>query len=358
MPQPRLSLEEVLRRVKAAGFELIEPCTDTRTRAKIKVRCLNDGCFNVSNPTIGNISRVKEPGCESCKKRLPEDEFHRRLKKAQLKANYADYKDKDTPIECVCLVCGRTVHPRIGNISNQGAKCYWCGIAKTAKSQTLSNEEIDVMLKELSLKRIGSHKANQKVAVKCLICNKPDDPFPLTTLRRKLRDNVPGCGKCARKIRDDRRRNNPIVIDAHYESCNLKPLEPYFTSSTGRKTRCLVCKYEWATRWDDLKEKTTEDACPHCTGSVVLIEDYENLAESFGGRLIKMADRTNLKSKWECVHRHPFDRTYTGIKSTGRFCKTCNKRWAEMLTVSAADSYLVRHSSSNEYPQKEQRVVS
>lgn len=342
MPQSRLSLEEVLRRVKAAGFELIEPCTDTRTRSKIKVRCLNIGCTNTSAPTIGNISRVKEPGCESCKKRLPEDEFHRRLKKAQLKANYADYKDKDTPIECACLICGETVYPRIGNISSQGAKCYWCGIAKVAESQTLSNEQIDEMLKELRLRRTGSHKANQKVAVKCLICNKSDDPFPLTTLRRKLRDKVPGCRKCARKVRDDRRRNDPNVIDAHYESCNLLPLEPYSTSSSGRKTRCLICRYEWPTRWDELKRKTGEDCCPHCIGSVVLFEDYENLAKSFGGRLIEMADRANLQSKWKCVHGHLFAKSYTGINSRGRFCTICNKGWAEMITVSAAEQLFSR----------------
>lgn len=137
----------------------------------------------------------------------------------------------------------------------------WEKIKKSAKkdSRRITTEEFKAELAGINdkIEVIGEYtKANDKIKVRCKVCNHEWSVAP-TTLRRGS-----GCRKCTGTLQ--------LTHDQFVERLNLLqpgmiPLTKYINMKTKVTIRCKACGYEWLVSPIHLVSKSDRTGCPRCS---------------------------------------------------------------------------------------------
>jgi hypothetical protein len=228
-----------------AGLQPLEPYVNNTT--KWKTKCLK--CSQIIYPMFQSVKAGH--GCRNCayknqvvsknneknvgyKKKGAKPIIHEIAAAIMLKADLQPlepYIKNSHKWKCKCLTCGGIVHPRFQDIRRGGGGCKTCGIAKMAKSMTLSSEKAVEVMTKANLKPLEEYKgATKRWKCKCLVCNKIVYP-----LYSNVYKGSNGCVYCSKQEVD------PRDVVKRMIKANLKPLEPYTSNRTKWKCKCMKC---------------------------------------------------------------------------------------------------------------------
>lgn len=209
-----------------AGLKPLEPYTNYHAKWK----CVHLECGQIVYPTYSGILRG-QGGCRECgykngsaKRKVTEKKFIEVMGKAELKP-LEPYKDVHAKWKCQCLKCDKTVMVRYNDIRKNNSGCQYC-----AKRLVDEKDAVKIMLKK-KLKPLEPYKGNKpRWKCECLVCTRIVYPTYNSVQRGQG-----GCKYCAGKVITQAQAKKLFI------KAKLMPLEPYKSSSTKWKCRCLVC---------------------------------------------------------------------------------------------------------------------
>lgn len=156
--------EEYLKLLKPLDIILIGDYTYSKTKTSHK--CLK--CSNVWFTRPQNIKRGG--GCPKCvieRQRKPERYISNLPKTIKMVGNYISAHKK---VKHQCLTCNN-IWDVVPNSISKGNGCPKCGYKKSACSNTLTNEEYDSQIKNLTIKRESPYiNHTTDISHKCLEC--------------------------------------------------------------------------------------------------------------------------------------------------------------------------------------------
>ena len=138
--------------------------------------------------------------------------------------------------KCLHLPCGEVVYPKYNMIQSGRGGCRKCGVAERILKSRLSQDEVNLRLKEKGLIALEKY-VNSSTALKCrcLTCENVFD------IKFEYINKVHGCPKCGLKIGGLKGRVTQEKAFKLMRSLDLEPLEPYVLSEEKWKCRCLRC---------------------------------------------------------------------------------------------------------------------
>ena len=142
------------------------------------------------------------------------------------------YPGRAKPWRCECLICKHIVTPRLASIRLGQSGCVYC-----AGKATISEEEAREILKGASLRPLEPYKGS-RIGWKseCVNCGRVSTPRVDTVKNRGAK-----CRFCSAKERGKKSRMSQDEARELARNANLEPLEPYVTSQTKWKCKCLKC---------------------------------------------------------------------------------------------------------------------
>ena len=165
------------------------------------------------------------------------------------------YKSVDTAWKSICLKCKNKVSPRLRHVRDRGYGCKFCsGLVIEPKKALLE-------MKKAQLRPLvdfpGAAKKWKSLCIKCEVIVSPR--------LSDIRMGHSGCKKCADLLAGRKRRldQNPKRSGRtrHFQDvlqdmrkANLEPLEPYQTSQTKWKCKCLTCGTVVSPKYNQIKQ--------------------------------------------------------------------------------------------------------
>lgn len=138
--------------------------------------------------------------------------------------------------KCIHLPCGEIVYPKYNTIQNGRGGCRKCGITKRIQNSRLTQDEVDLRLKDKGLIALEKY-VNSSTALKCR-CLKCGN---IQSIKFEYINKVHGCSVCGLKLGGLKGRVSQEKAFKTMHSLNLEPLEPYELSDKKWKCRCLQC---------------------------------------------------------------------------------------------------------------------
>ena len=138
--------------------------------------------------------------------------------------------------KCLHLPCGEVVYPKYNMIQNGRGGCRKCGVSERILKSRLSQDEVDLRLKEKGLIALEKY-VNSSTALKCR-CLKCENVF---NIKFEYINKVHGCPKCGLKLGGIKSRVTQEKAIKVMRSLDLEPLEPYVLSEDKWKCKCLRC---------------------------------------------------------------------------------------------------------------------
>ena len=138
--------------------------------------------------------------------------------------------------KCIHIPCGQVVYPKYNMIQNGRGGCRICGINQRIQNSRLTQEEVDIRLKEKGLIALDRY-VNSSTALKCR-CLKCEN---ISTIKFSYINKVHGCAKCGLKLGGLKGRVSQKKAIKTMELLSLEPLEPYVISDKKWKCKCLKC---------------------------------------------------------------------------------------------------------------------
>jgi DNA-directed RNA polymerase subunit M/transcription elongation factor TFIIS len=126
------------------------------------------------------------------------------------------------------------------------------GCPKCSNNGKLSNEILDVRLKNRNIQRIDNYiNNNTKIQFKCLICNnilfiKPNDI---------LMNH--GCSYCAKV-----KKLSNEILDVRLKNRNIQRIDNYINNRTKIQFKCLICNNIWNAKPNNILDNN--QICPKC----------------------------------------------------------------------------------------------
>ena len=276
----RLDPKEAEQVMLNAGLKPLEPYTNTLTKWKCK--CLT--CKKIVSPTYGGIQRGRG-GCAYCAgiKVDPDD-----VLKIMLKAKFQPqepYKGANALWKVKCLLCGKIVKVRYGNIK----------YGFSGRKQCCS--PVAVIDKEAALKRFEKYgftvlelytTSSKSMQVKCNKCKKVSKRSyqSLTRKGKKMR-----CVWCADL------RKDPKEVVAFMIKNGLKPKTPYKGANESWKCICIKCKKEVSPSYASVRDG---QGCKYCAKNTIDPKDAKQNMISWGYKP-KEPYKGNHRN-WKCIH--------------------------------------------------------
>lgn len=186
--------------------------------------------------------------------KIQDSEARRIMKRAGFEP-LEPYKSGDTPWRSRCIKCRRIVTPRLRHVRDRGYGCKFC---------SGSEIPLEVAMKEIALASLeplmpfpGASKIWKS---RCLKCDRVVTPKLVS-----IRMGHSGCKYCAasqlgKKNRLDKspsRGGRIRSFDSVLEDmrrADLEPLEPYQTSQTKWKCKCLKCGAIVSPKYNQIKQ--------------------------------------------------------------------------------------------------------
>lgn len=165
------------------------------------------------------------------------------------------FKSGDTPWRSRCLSCNREISPRFRHVRDRGYGCKYCS------GHVIDPKEAQIEMKKAKLQPlIDFPGASKNWKSRCLKCKTIVSPR-----LSDIRMGHSGCKNCADIIGGRRRRldQNPTRAGKSTKfdevllvmrRANLEPLEPYQTSQTKWKCKCITCGAIVTPRYNQIKQ--------------------------------------------------------------------------------------------------------
>ena len=138
--------------------------------------------------------------------------------------------------KCIHLPCGEVVYPKYNSIQSGRGGCRKCGTAQGIQKTRLTQEEVELRLKEKGLIALEGY-VNSATALKCRCLNCGN----IQSIKFEYINKVHGCSVCGLKLGGLKGRVSQEKAFKLMQSLNLEPLEPYELSGKKWKCRCLQC---------------------------------------------------------------------------------------------------------------------
>jgi len=138
--------------------------------------------------------------------------------------------------KCLHLECGEIVYPKYSEVQSRGSGCRKCGIAKRIQKSRLTQDQVDLRLKDKGLVALERY-VNSSTALKCK-CMKCGN---IQSIKFEYINKVHGCAVCGLKLGGMKLRISQEKAFKTMQSLNLEPLEPYEVSNKKWKCKCLQC---------------------------------------------------------------------------------------------------------------------
>jgi recombinational DNA repair protein (RecF pathway) len=292
-----------------AGAEPLIPFPGT-SKAWLS-KCMK--CGKEISPTLGNIKHNGTKPCAYCsKKKVHPDDAVKLMRDAGLEP-LEPYPGSNKKWKCKHLNCGETVYPMHSWIVAGSGGCLKCGYVKTKEKQIFSDEEArKLFLKNGLDPQIPYPGAGKPWKSRCKKCSQIVSPTYNSIKSGR------GCGVCAGKIVVPE-----LAIDLMLKS-DLKPLVPYPGSARNWKSECLKCGEIVFPNYGDIKQG--DGGCKYCANQFVKPEDAEELMRF--NNLEPLEPYKSTQTPWKCrclkcgktvTPRH------NSIKQGSGGCKYCAK---------------------------------
>lgn len=215
--------------------------------------------------------------------------------------------------ECLNANCNHKWYASFNSVnSNHGCpKCY--GTLK------YSNEEVDIILKEMGLIRLSEYKSyNKKMLCKCV---KDGYEWEVSLSNLKNKSKVNPCPQCSNMIRITNE-----IIDAKLKNRNIIRIGNYAGPKNKISFKCKIDGRIWESTLNNI---TNGQGCPSCSGKEKLTNEI--IDKRLENRNIKrLDDYINSKTKinWKCLKTNcdnEWMSTYSNIYN-GKGCPICVKK--------------------------------
>ena len=364
--------------VKKLGHKPLEPYRSALKHWKMQC----GGCGNIISPKYNSLQQGAW-GCKFCghkkagakRREISSKKAIELMRKAGCEP-LVPYPGSNFPWKSRCLKCDALIQPRLGGIQSGQGACRKCGIQSGATLRMHTAKEAKIIAQKNKLKPLEAYKgANKKWKCKCLRCGKISSPHfaairdgkygclwcakkivdPQAARKKMLKAKLeplvayPGsavgwlcrCIKCNREvtpaygsIRDGQggckwcaiagARVQPEIAVKLFIENNIQPLEPFKTSHSKWKSRCLRCDNEVSPSYHDIKQGS--GGCKYCAPNYVNTTRIIEVMKKAG--LEPQEKYVNSKEPWKVKHNkcgRIFEIEYTNIRG-GSSCRYCAGR--------------------------------
>lgn len=162
------------------------------------------------------------------------------------------YLGAGKPLNCVCLVCGKTVTPRLSSIKNGHKGCKFCAAQARSLLRKVPDEQAKKLMIEAGVEPIEPYKSSSSPWLcQCLKCGEK-----VTPQFQNVKNGHKACKYCSGKAVT---QEAAISI---YLSSGAKPIGPFIRTDLRWEGNCFGCNSEVSPRLDDLKQG--QGACRKC----------------------------------------------------------------------------------------------
>ena len=278
------------------------------SHAPWKSRCMK--CDSLIHPRLGGI-QSGQGGCRKCglessakSRMLPEKDAISRLKKLKLRPLEA-YPGTAKPWKCECLRCGSIVRPRLNYLERSIYGCAVCAGTVVNKAAALA------LMKKAKLTPQVEFPGSDKPWI--CICNKCKRE--VAPRYSSIKAGQGGCIWCVGKKVD------PIVAVQTLLALEIQPLEPFKTSHSKWKSRCLRCGKEVSPSYHDIKYGS--GGCKYCAPNFVNLQRINEVVKKAG--LEPQEKYPGSRASWKVKHSgcgRVFKVKYASIRK-GSSCRYC-----------------------------------
>lgn len=346
----RISESDAVKIMKASGIKPLVPYVSISTPWLSK--CLK--CKREVSPRLASIKRGSA-GCTYCSgnKVDPKEAFI-----IMQKAGYepqVPYPGNDVLWRCICKKCKRETFPRFHGVKGSGHGCKYC-----SGNVILLEDALNEMESKDLTPLVDFPGASKPWKSECKKCGGQNSPR-----LADLRMGHSGCKRCGDEIGGKKRRliNNPTragkttsfndVLDV-MRNANLEPLEPYETSQTKWKSKCLKCGELVAPRYTTILQGG--GGCMNCSRIEQIgrgrLDEKAAIAIMRGKNLEPLEPYPGAMGPWrvKCLDCGNFaNPTYAHIQQGRKGCKECGyKKNADSSRTSQEEAFKIARNAGFE----------
>jgi hypothetical protein len=222
------------------------------------------------------------------------------------------YENSSIPWKSKCLKCKKEVSPTFNNVKSKGVSCPYCS------GNAVHIDDVRKTFSKARLKPLEEFPGAKKPwKCECLVCGEIVSPTYSSV------KSGGGCRVCARKKVGLAIRTKDSEAIEIMKASGLKPLEPFKSSGTPWKCRCMKCKREVTPRLSMVK--SNKSGCAYCAG--VRVDEKEALKILKKNFLKPLEPYQGNKHPWKCIHI-PCGKTvsprYNSLQKGQGPCKFCS----------------------------------
>ena len=302
--------------VKRLGHFPLEPYKSALKHWKMKC----GGCGNIISPKFNSLQQGSW-GCKYCghsragakRRDLTSKKAVEFLRKAGCEP-MEPYPGSNVPWKSRCMKCDSLIQPRLGGIKSGQGGCRKCGIESSARSRMFTEVQANKIALKKNLEPLEPYNgSNKKWKSKCLKCGKVSSPY-----FQAIRDGKYGCLWCAKKIVD------PVEARKKMENVGLQPLVAYPGSDVGWLCRCKKCNREVTPAYGSIRDG--QGGCKWCKKSTPRIDSTIAVQALLEKGIQPLEPFKTSHSKWKskCLRcEKDVSPSYHDIKQGSGGCKYC-----------------------------------
>ena len=224
-------------------------------------------CFACGRSHPRRLAHLREgrPACPTCRRsvrieatRLPVARAYARIRSGGVEPTGPRPNSTHQPWLGRCLTCGRSVEPRLVNISRGQGGCKPCSMGRYGVRTRLDHEVATARIRSRALEPLHHYSDNKTPwHTRCLICGAISKPLPANVFSDRA-----GCYGCERKRLAAQYRTPYTAAVAAMHAGGWEPLALYPGANAGWPSRCLFC----GTRSRPTKSNLQQRGAPACRG--------------------------------------------------------------------------------------------
>ena len=224
------------------------------------------------------------------------------------------YPGSNVPWRSRCMKCDSLIQPRLGAIQSGQGGCRKCGIKTGAKLRMHTEEQARIIAKKKNLEPLEPYSGNNKRwKCQCLKCGKISNPY-----FSAIRIGKYGCLWCAKKIVD------PVEARKKMVSAGVTPLVSYPGSDKGWLSKCKKCGREVMPTYGSIR--SGQGGCKWCKLVAAKVDPTIAVQTLLAQEIQPLEPFKSSHSKWKsrCLRcGNEVSPTYHDISQGSGGCKYC-----------------------------------
>jgi DNA-directed RNA polymerase subunit RPC12/RpoP len=304
--------------MRAAQLEPLVPYPGSAV--KWKCRCMK--CGKTVYPLHSSIKQGSG-GCVHCglkaahaKHKLPEESAVKLMLDAGLRP-LEPYRSAKSPWKCECLTCGALVVITQDSVK-QGSGCSRCSTQAAARRrmQRYAADATRVM-QDAGLEPLEPYPGTtRKWRCRCTRCGAEVSPT-----HNNVKQSGSGCRNCGIESAARKRRMDPGKALTWMQAAGFQPLDPYVSSNSPWRSRCLNCGRESTPMLETVRAGSK---CKFCSGTAVVPHEAEQVMRDAELEPLNPFSRVNDPWPSKCMTcGREVSPSYSGVRS-GKGCRYCS----------------------------------